>query len=87
MLILKDALVMANARRLIKKHRSMINWVLCMELFGLGSTSAIAKCKELGLDPDSNSTSYNSMCEYIRNKELERVEELRKHAATIPFDR
>lgn len=50
----RDKLIMANARRLIKKTR-MPNHVLYAELFGTGSTTSFRRCIELGLDPDSNS--------------------------------
>lgn len=62
----RDAVIMANARRLIKKNKSMLNWQLYKELFGTGSTTARMCCiNNLGLDPDSNETSYNNMMKYI----------------------
>lgn len=48
----KDRVIMANARRLIKKS-TMLNWVLYSELFGVGSTTARNRCAEIGLNPDS----------------------------------
>ena len=64
----RDALIMANARRLIKAHKSTSNGRLYMELFGTGMTRAVLRCKHnLGLDPDSNVTSYNEMMKYIES--------------------
>jgi hypothetical protein len=47
---------MANARRLIKRKR-MPNCELYAELFGVGSTTALIRCTELGINPDSNNSS------------------------------
>lgn len=62
-----EALIMANARRLIKANKSTKNCSLYSELFGVGGTSSLSKCKELGLDPYSNETCYNKMCIYINS--------------------
>jgi hypothetical protein len=51
----RDRIIMANARRLIKKT-SVQNWVLCAELFGVGSTTARKRCIDMGIDPDSKSS-------------------------------
>ena len=59
------ALILANARRLIKKRRQMNNRELVKELMGQGSGAAGQICREVGLDPDGNKTSYNDMCRYI----------------------
>ena len=62
----RDAIVMANARRLIKKSARTSNAGLYMELFGTGMTTAIICCtNNLGLDPDSNETSYTEMMKHI----------------------
>jgi hypothetical protein len=62
----RDAIVMANARRLIKAKKITSNGRLYMELFGTGLTTARICCiNDLGLDPDSNETSYNKMMKHI----------------------
>ena len=61
----RDALVMANARRLIKANKRTSNGRLYMEIFGTGCGTGRAGARLLGLDPDSNETSYNDMCDHI----------------------
>ena len=64
----RDAIVMANARRLIKANKITSNGRLYMELFGTGLSTARHLCiNHLGLDPESNITSYNEMIKYIEN--------------------
>jgi len=59
------ALVMANARRIVKRT-TMSNARLFMELHGSGMGTAIRYCREmLGLDPDDNKTRYNDMTLHI----------------------
>jgi hypothetical protein len=42
-----------NARRLLsRRYAKSPNWVLAMEIFGLGSTYASRLCRDNGLDPD-----------------------------------
>lgn len=60
----RDARILANVRRIVKKTR-MPNWVLAMETFGFGSTSAWEMCSRLGLDPESNVTSFFGMLDRI----------------------
>jgi hypothetical protein len=60
----RDALVLANVRRIVKRSR-MPNLVLAMETFGFGSTSAYMMCNRLGLDPDSNHTSLAQMYVHV----------------------
>lgn len=52
-----DYYLLANGRRLglepISRVRNMPNWVLAMELFATGSTSAHQICRDAGIDPDS----------------------------------
>jgi len=52
-----DYYLLANGRRLglepISRVRNMPNWVLAMELFATGSTSAHQICHDAGIDPDS----------------------------------
>jgi len=52
-----DYYLLANGRRLglepISRVRNMPNWVLAMELFATGSTSARQLCRDAGVDPDS----------------------------------
>ena len=64
----EDAIVMANARRLIKAKAITSNGRLYSELFGTGSGSGRDACRELGLNPDDNKTSYNDMCKHINTK-------------------
>lgn len=37
--------------QLQRGHKLDMNWVAAATLYGLGSTSAMALCRELGLDP------------------------------------
>ena len=65
----RDALVMANARRLIKRKKATSNARLYMELFGAGQTAARVLCANtLGIDPDSNQTYFNEMMKHIRGQ-------------------
>jgi len=52
-----DYYLLANGRRLglepISRVRNMPNWVLAMELFATGSSSAHQICRDAGIDPDS----------------------------------
>ncbi len=61
----RDAIVMANAKRLIKLKKITSNGRLYMELFGTGLGTARSRCLHLGLDPDSNKTSYSKMMEFL----------------------
>ena len=66
----RDAIVMANARKLIKAKRITSNGRLYMQLFGTGMTTARICCiNNLGLDPDSNVTPYNEMMRHIEGVE------------------
>lgn len=51
-----DYYQLANARRIglvpIERVKKMPNWVLAMELFATGSTSAHQICRDAGIDPD-----------------------------------
>lgn len=60
------ALIMSNARRLIKAKVKTSNAGLYMQLFGAGHGTAIMNCRELGIDTDSNKTCYTSMMEHIK---------------------
>jgi hypothetical protein len=60
-----DALVMANARRLIKANVRTSNGRLYSEIFGTGCGSGRQASRNLGLDPDGNKTRYSTMCSYI----------------------
>ncbi|RUU79993.1 hypothetical protein [Mesorhizobium sp. M7A.F.Ca.MR.362.00.0.0] len=43
-----------NARRICaRRYQRSPNWVLAMELFGLGSTYSFALCRRFGIDPES----------------------------------
>jgi hypothetical protein len=65
-----DAIVMANARRLIKANVRTSNGRLYSELFGTGCGSGRDGCRQLGLNPDCNKTSYEKMCDHISAKAL-----------------
>lgn len=52
---------MANARRLIKAHKSTSNQALMANLFGMGFGSAGRRCRDIGLEPLSNKSSLNDM--------------------------
>lgn len=59
------ALVMANARRIVKRT-TMSNGRLFMELHGSGLGTARSYCRDmLGLDPDSKETNYSEMMAFI----------------------
>lgn len=60
----RNALIIANARRLIRDKR-MSNSRLYAELFGTGMGIAIKRCDEMGLCPESNKTSYSEMINEI----------------------
>ena len=61
----EDALVMANARRLIKANVRTSNGRLYSEIFGTGCGSGRQASRNLGLDPDGNKTRYSTMRSYI----------------------
>ena len=60
------AIVMANARRLIKAKKITSNARLYSELFGTGHGTARQSCREIGLDPDDNQTNYTAMMKHIK---------------------
>lgn len=60
----RNALIIANARRLIRDKR-MSNSKLYAELFGTGMGIAIKRCDEMSLCPESNKTSYSEMINEI----------------------
>ena len=62
----RDALIMANTRRIMRAKRIKTNTSLYMDIFGVGMTTSISACVKLGLDPEGNETHYNSMIDYIR---------------------
>ncbi len=59
----RDRLIMANVRRLIKGGDRVLNWGLCMDIFGTGSTTAVKRCNKMGLDPYSSSSKKNEVSE------------------------
>jgi|TARA_R110000823_G_scaffold300197_1_gene420965 hypothetical protein len=61
----RTAIVLSNARRLIKAKSITSNGRLYMELFGTGMGTARDACREIGLNPDDNKTSYNVMMSFI----------------------
>ena len=69
-----QALVMANARRLILRKRITSNARLYMELFGTGYGTARDCCRQLGLDPDTNETCYTQSLEFIQAATKEKGE-------------
>lgn len=62
----RDALIMANARRIIKAHKATSNGRLYMELFGTGFGTARSRCRDLGCNPDIHITDYSMMIDFIR---------------------
>ena len=68
------ALVMANARRLIKANVRTSNGRLFSELFGTGFGTGRDSARSLGLNPDCNKTDYNQMRRHI---DLEALKEPR----------
>jgi len=64
------AIVMANARSIIKAKKITSNGRLYMQLFGTGLGTARQYCRDLGLDPDSNVTCYNTMMDHIAKQEV-----------------
>lgn len=62
------ALIMSNARRLIKAKSKTSNAALYMQLFGSGRGTAVMECRALGINPDSNKTCYSSMMEHLRRE-------------------
>lgn len=49
----EDVYLMANVRHMLsRRYRSMPNWVVAMDLFATGSTSAHQICYDAGIDPD-----------------------------------
>ena len=64
----RDALIMANARRLIKAKKITSNGRLYMEIFGTGMGTARNRCRQLGFDPDDNKTSYTEACIFLGDK-------------------
>jgi hypothetical protein len=50
----EDYYLLANARRIVKRqYQRSPNWVIAMELFATGSTSAHQICRDAGIDPDA----------------------------------
>lgn len=65
--LMMEAVVMANARQLIRARKSTLNVALYKVLFGTGFSTARERCARLGLEPDSNETSLGLMLEHIKN--------------------
>lgn len=63
--IKRDALILANSRRVHRAPKSRSNAGLYMDIFGTGFTTARHRCVQLGLDPDGNETRYNCMIDFI----------------------
>jgi hypothetical protein len=56
---------MANARQLIKANKATSNGKLFMNLFGTGFGTARSRCRQIGLNPDSNETSLSIMTPFL----------------------
>lgn len=67
--LIKEAIIMANARSLIKKKAITSNGRLYSDLFGTGIGTGQIRARELGLDPYSNVTSFSEMRRFIENKD------------------
>jgi hypothetical protein len=51
-------IVLNNVRRLMKgRVRNRPNWALVMEIFGVGSTTAVTNCRMAGIDPEGMNTN------------------------------
>ncbi len=61
----REAIIMANCRRLIKYSRNTDNKDLYSNIFGVDTDEAINKCIRLGLNPDGKSTNYKVMMKFI----------------------
>ena len=51
-----DYYLMANARRMLSRcraYKDQPNWVIAMNLFATGSTSANQICRDANIDPDA----------------------------------
>lgn len=66
----RDALILANARKLIKRSKSMTNAELMNRLFGMGHIRVTEHCFSLGLHPDSSETNYSQMLANIKEAEV-----------------
>ncbi len=77
-LLKRDALILANARRMIKKKAITSNGRLYSDLFGTGMSTGRIRARNLGLDPDSNITSYNEMCNFIDSNYHENAKQQNK---------
>jgi hypothetical protein len=66
-----QALVMANARRLIKAKSITSNGRLYSELFGTGCQTGRDRCRKIGLDPDDNKSCYNDMMNFLNQPKAE----------------
>ena len=68
----RDAVVMANARRMVPKFRNVpTNAQLYALLFGGDLAVAADRCKRIGLEPEGKTTSYNVMIEFIDSEPLQ----------------
>jgi ribosomal protein S13 len=45
-------IILSNVRRLLPRNQQP-NWVLAMEVFGVGSTYGWRICEEAGIDPEA----------------------------------
>ena len=47
--------LISNTRNRVARsfYRDKPNWVLVMDMFGVGSTMAIGYCRDSGIDPDA----------------------------------
>lgn len=64
----ETALVMAGARKIANKSSATSNAGLFIDLFDSDFFTAVEWCKKLGLDPEGDQTSYNSMGEHLRQQ-------------------
>lgn len=50
--------LLSNARRIVsREYAQRANWVIAMELFAVGSTTAKKICIDAGIDPDARTVS------------------------------
>jgi hypothetical protein len=68
---IQTAVILANARHMIKACKRTTNQSLVADLFGKGSTTAREICATVGIDPMSNDTSLSKMLDHIRNDDAQ----------------
>jgi len=63
----RDAVIMSNARKMIRSSETTTNRMLYRDLFAVGFTTAGMRCTKLGLNIDGVETKLSQMLEFIEN--------------------